>query len=280
MQDSNPRSVLFVSGERVDRFDKAMASDADLVCIDLEDAVHPSRKQAARDQVLGWLNAHPAAGGDRRVGLRINSLQTAEGLRDVIALIEAGARVTWLLLPKVEDAVDIQRVDALAGSRFGSIAALIETPLGIEKALFIARAGGRLGALMLGGADLSAALGARFDWDGLIFARARLVNAARAVGLQVWDVPHLDIGNPAGLAEETRKVIALGFDCKAAIHPIQIQTIHAAHRPTAEELDWAEALMAAVPAHQTNGAFLFRGHMVDEAVLRKARRILDPRRHQ
>ena len=174
MQDSNPRPVLFVSGERVDRFDKAMASDADLVCIDLEDAVHPSRKQAARNQVLCWLNAHPAAAGDRRVALRINSLQTAEGLRDVIALIDAGARVNWLLLPKVEDAVDIQRVEALAGSRFGSIAARIETPLGIEKALSI----------------------------------------ARAVDLQLWDVP----------------------------------------QPAAEDLDWAEALVASVPARSCSGA--------------------------
>ena len=156
MQDSNPRSVLFVSGERVDRFDKAMASDADLVCIDPEDAVHPSRKQgarnqAARNQVLGWRNAHPVAAGDRRVALR-----------------------NWLLLPEVEDAVDIQRVDALAGSRFGSVAARIETPLGIEKALSI----------------------------------------ARAVDLQLWDVP----------------------------------------QPAAEALDWAEALVASVPARSCSGA--------------------------
>jgi citrate lyase subunit beta/citryl-CoA lyase len=174
MQDSNPRSVLFVSGERVDRFDKAMASDADLVWIDPEDAVHPSRKQAARNQVLGRLNAHPVAAGDRRVALRINSLQTAEGLRDVIALIDSGARGNWLLLPKVGDAVDIQRVDALARSRFGRIAARIETPLGIEKALSI----------------------------------------ARAVDLQLWDVP----------------------------------------QPAAEDLDWAEALVASVPARSCSGA--------------------------
>jgi len=276
MQHSNPRSMLFVSGESVERFDKAMASDADLVCIDLEDAVHSSRKQEARTQVLDWLGARPVTERDKRVALRINSLQGAEGLRDMIALIDSRVRVNWLLLPKVEDGMEIQRIDSLAGSRIDRIAALIETPLGIEKALSIARAGGRLRALMLGGADLSAALGARFDWDGLLFARGRLVNAARAVGLQVWDVPYLAVDNPEGLADETRKAIALGFDCKAAIHPLQIPTIHAAHAPAPQDLDWAKSLLAAMPADHPSGAFLFQGRMVDAAVLRKARRMMEP----
>lgn len=280
MSSSPPRSMLFVSGEKVERFPKAMAAGADLVCIDLEDAVHPDRKQEARATVLGWLKARPAAEAGPRVALRLNGLRTAHGLRDVIALVDSGVQIDWLLLPKVEDAADIQCIAAWAGAQIGAIAALIETPLGIENARAVAGAGGKLGALMLGGADLSAELGAQFGWDGLFPARGRLVNAARASGLQAWDVPHVDIGNLASLSEETRKVLALGFDCKTAIHPQQIQTIHAAFAPTPDELAWAKLLVEAVPIGQFSGAFLYQGRMVDAPLVRKARRIVELSRLQ
>jgi citrate lyase beta subunit len=274
-----PRSMLFVSGEKVERFAKAMVAGADLVCIDLEDAVHPDRKLEARGTVLGWLEKHSPTDGPR-VALRLNGLRTADGLRDIAALVESGVKVDWLLLPKLEDAADIQCVQAWVGAQIGAIAALIETPLGIENALHIARAGGKLGALMLGGADLSAELGAQFGWDGLLSARGRLVNAARAAGVQAWDVPHVDIGNLEGLSEETRKVLALGFDCKTAIHPQQISTIHAAFAPTSADLEWAKLLVEAVPDGAFSGAFLYRGRMVDAPLVRKARRIVEIARLQ
>ena len=275
-----PRSMLFVSGEKVDRFAKAMAAGADLVCIDLEDAVHPDRKQEARVQVLGWLKAQQAAlaAAGQQVAIRVNGLRTEHGLRDLLALVDSGVTVDWLMLPKVEDAADIQCVQAWAGAQIGAqggIVALIETPLGIERAPAIARAGGRIAALMLGGADLSAELGAQFGWDGLLSARGRLVNAARAAGVQAWDVPHVDIKNLDELSSETRKVLALGFDCKTAIHPTQIAVIHAAHAPTPAELAWAELLVEAVPDGQFSGAFLYQGRMVDAPLVRKARRIVE-----
>jgi citrate lyase subunit beta/citryl-CoA lyase/(S)-citramalyl-CoA lyase len=156
----------------------------------------------------------------------------------------------------------------------GRLVALIESPRGVENAFAIAQAAG-LGALMLGGADLSAELGARFGWDGLLYARGRLVNAAKAAGLQAWDVPHIDLADSAGLAEETRRVLALGYDCKTAIHPQQIAAIHAAFMPTPSELEWAQALLLAVPDDQASGAFIFQGRMVDAPVLRKARRVVE-----
>jgi citrate lyase subunit beta/citryl-CoA lyase len=131
---------------------------------------------------------------------------------------------------------------------------------------------------MLGGADLSAELGAAFDAHGLAWARGRLVNAAKAAGRQAWDVPHVDLGHEAALADETRAVIAMGFDCKTAIHPQQLATIHAAFRPTPAELDWAQSLLAAAPADSDGinvGAFLFNGRMVDAPLLKKARRIAE-----
>ena len=268
-----PRSMLFVSGERVERFAKAVAAGADLVCIDLEDAVHPDRKAEARREVIDWLERRPTGGSP--IAMRINALRTQEGLLDMAALVASRVQLDWLLLPKVEDAADLRCTEQWAGERFGRTCALIETPLGIECLPAIARAGGRLGAVMLGGADLSAELGAQFGWDGLLHARGSLVNAARAQGLQTWDVPHVDLDDLDGLSFETRRVIGLGFDTKTAIHPKQIERIHAAHAPTPAELAWARLLVEAVPEGQSSGAFLYQGRMVDAPLVRKARRIVE-----
>ena len=267
--------MLFVSGEKVERFDKAMAAGADLVCIDLEDAVHPARKDEARATVLGWLKARPVEGSGPRLAMRVNGLRTRDGLRDVMALLDSGVRLDWLLLPKAEHAGDLQCLEAWVGPQVGGTVALIETAQGIEDALAIARAGGKLGALMLGGADLCAELGAHFGWDGLLSARGRLVNAARAAGLQAWDVPHVDMQNLEHPREVTRRVLALGFDCKTAIHPTQIAVIHAAHAPLPADLEWAQLLVQAVPDGEFSGAFLYEGRMVDAPLLRKARRIVE-----
>jgi len=275
MKSRQPRSMLFVSGEKVERFAKAMAAGADLVCIDLEDAVHPDRKAEARAQVLGWLKSASRPGDGCGVALRLNGLRTLEGIRDVLALVESGVAVDWLLLPKTEHATDVQAIEAWCGARVGAITALVETPLGIENLASIARAGGKLGALMLGGADLSAELDAQFNWEGLLSARGRLVNAAKSAGLQAWDVPNVDLSSEEGLATETRKALALGFGCKTAIHPQQIKTIHAAFTPSPADVEWATVLLQAVPEGQGSGAFLFQGKMVDAPLLKKARRIAE-----
>ena len=169
----------------------------------------------------------------------------------------------------------MQAIESWSGAQIGAITALVETPLGIENLASIARAGGKLGALMLGGADLSAELDAQFNWEGLLSARGRLVNAAKSTGLQAWDVPNVDLSSDEGLATETRKALALGFGCKTAIHPRQIKTIHAAFTPTQAEIEWATVLLQAVPEGQGSGAFLFQGKMVDAPLLKKARRIAE-----
>ena len=275
MPPRQPRSMLFVSGEKVERFAKAMAAGADLVCIDLEDAVHPDRKAEARSQVLDWLKSASRPADGSGVALRVNGLRTLEGIRDVLALVESGVAVDWLLLPKTEHATDVQAIESWCGAQLGAITALVETPLGIENLASIACAGGKLGALMLGGADLSAELDAQFNWEGLLSARGRLVNAAKSAGLQAWDVPNVDLSSEEGLATETRKALALGFGCKTAIHPQQIKTIHAAFTPTPAEIEWATVLLQAVPDSQGSGAFLFQGKMVDAPLLKKARRIAE-----
>jgi citrate lyase beta subunit len=259
-----PRSMLFVSGENPARFSKAMQSVADLVCIDLEDAVEPGRKSEARHDVLSWLQSPDLPVADiaaianptmssfpGRTALRVNGLHTEEGFRDLHALLDSGIYLDWLLMPKVEDPTELRCVSSWLGGRVGRIAALIETPRGISRMEAIAQAGGALGALMLGGADL-----------------------ATENGLQAWDVPHVNLDDLADLGNETRRALALGFDCKSAIHPKQLEAIHAAHQPSASDLEWARLVNEAVPSGQMSGAFLFRGKMVDAPLLRKARHIL------
>ncbi len=274
-----PRSMLFVSGERPERYAKAMAAGADLVCIDLEDAVHPDAKVASRAAALAFASGtEPRAA---QLAIRCNALRTREGLADMAALAASNARLDWLLLPKVEHADDLGLVHAWVAPRFDALSVLIETPLGIERAPTLAAAvrdgAPKLGALMLGGADLSVELGCAFAWDGLLPARGRLVNAARSAGLEAWDVPHLDLADLPALADETRAALRLGYTCKTAIHPSQIATIHAAFAPAAADVEWATALLAAWSEMQANGgvrgAFLFRGKMVDPPVLAKAQRI-------
>ncbi len=272
-----PRTLLFVSAERPERFDKAMASGADVVCIDLEDAVHPDRKDAARSAAMAYLKGRTKGStSGPRLAVRINASKTLAGLRDVMAVAVADIHMDVLLLPKAESSHELEAMHAWLPHAFTELVALVETPLGVERANEIAGAARyaapRLTALMLGGGDLSMELGARFDWDGLLSARGRLVNAARAWGLQAWDVPCIDIADEAGLVQETRRALDLGFDCKAAIHPAQIAPMHGVFRPDQREVDWARGVCSAAAGGQ--GAFLYEGRMVDAPLLRRAERIL------
>jgi citrate lyase beta subunit len=276
--------MLFVSGEQPSRFDKAVASGADLICIDLEDAVAQANKASARTAAVEWLrgakprtkNALPA------LGLRINRLQTTDGLRDLLMLAAcADLPLDWLLLPKVEDAADIRTIHSVVDSCDSerdthppSLAALIETPRGLEHSPAIARAGTTLQALMLGGADLSLEIGAGFTQNGLAWSRGRLVNAAKAAGLQAWDVPFVHVDRPAELESEARLSFEMGFDCKAAIHPLQIAHIVAAAQPSPAEVEWAQSVIAALSARDRGGAFRHRGQMVDEPLVKRANLIV------
>lgn len=285
-----PRSLLFVSGDNAARFPKAMASRTDVVCIDLEDAVLSSEKSKAREQVFSYLSsleAHSEEVARPRLALRINGLRTRDGLLDVLALMTSGIELDYLLLPKVEHGEDLAMLHEWAGARFKALVALIETPLGIERAHEIAGAcrqgAAKLAALMLGGADLSQELEANFNWAGLLSARGRLVNAAKANGLQAWDVPHIDMKDLDALRAEALAVVGMGFGCKAAIHPVQIDVIHSVFEPSEVEVRWAQGVLLAHERRQTDsqdkGAFLHEGKMIDAPVLKRVQRIADIAAH-
>ena len=263
------RSILFVPGHRPDRFAKALATGADAVVIDLEDAVPAAEKQAARAAAL----ARPAAPAGIALGIRMNPLPTADGIADLAALLGAAAP-DFLMLPKVEAPEELRIVARAfaAHPRAPQLVALIESAEGLANAAAIAAEPG-CAALGFGGVDLAADLGCQVAWEPLLPHRGALVAAAARSGRGLVDVPFLALDDEAGLAEETRRVAALGFTAKLAIHPRQVATIQSVLTPTPEQADWARRILAALD-QAAGGVCVVDGKMVDLPVARAARRVL------
>lgn len=255
-------SVLFVPGSRPDRFAKARASGAGLVCIDLEDAVPPDGKAAAREAAIA-----AAAPG---FAVRINPVTTREGLADLLALSEASRRLP-VFVPKVEHE---EQVAIVAGALGGAteIVPLTETPRGLRRAHRIAAHAG-VAAMMFGGGDMAAELGVALAWEPLLHARATFVAAAAEAGKPAIDVPWIALDDAAGLAEEAERARALGFTAKAAIHPAQLGAIEAAFRPTPEAVAEARAAQVAFAA-AGGGAARHNGRMLEAPVMRAYARVL------
>ena len=266
------RNPLFVPGDRPERFSKALASGADAVIMDLEDAVAPEAKGAARSAVLAHLSA-PEAPPGVALGLRMNPLPSPEGIADLAALI-GGARPDFLMLPKVEAAEELSIVRR-ALSRAGGVVplvALIESAEGLARAAAIAREE-RCVALGFGGLDLAADLGCVASWEPLLAHRASLVVAASRAGRALFDVPFADFGDTAGLEAEAQRAQALGFTGKLAIHPRQVATIAQVFTPDPAEADRARRIVAAFEA-ASGGVCVVDGKMVDQPVHRTAVRVL------
>ncbi len=268
------RSFLFVPGDRPERFDKAASSGADAVCIDLEDAVSPANKEAARRETLGYLSASSARAAS--VGLRINSLETVDGYRDVVALADSGATPAFILTPKVRAGSNIDQLRAAIG-RIAPLWALMETPEALQNAAALAVSIGAEGGIVFGGADLSAALGSDMSWESLYSARAALIAAAALSGCQALDVPYLDVRDTKGLIAETRRVKAMGFTGRSCIHPDQVGPINDIYTPSTEEIAKAEAIIAAYE-NNSGRVLLHEGRLVEKPVLAAARRVLARRR--
>ncbi len=264
------RSWLFTPATRPDRFDNAASAGADVSIMDLEDSVAPADKAKARQTALAHL-AQPAAGSCRRA-LRMNGLETRFGLADLHALLESSASPDYLVLPKTESAAHLQILDRLLAEagKASRLVALIESAQGLAACEAIAAATPRLEALLFGAADMSADLGAGTAWAPLAYARARLVAACAFAGVLAIDSPFFDVKDHDGLTQETAQAVALGFAGKAAIHPNQIAAINAALTSRPEEVAQARAILA----ENAKGVGVVQGQMVDEAVARKARRIL------
>jgi len=267
--------VLFFPGSRPELFAKAAATGAERVCLDLEDAVPAAEKDAARSAASRILTE--GGEGVARLVVRVNHPSTQDGGADLTALAgvatDTGASLR-LLIPKVSGPADLGAVREALGRCVDrtELVAMIETVRGLSDAERIAASPG-VSALLFGGFDLSLELGASPGWESLLYARSRVVVAARLGGVAAIDMPFLGVGNPDGLASEAGRARRLGFDGKAAIHPEQVATIADAFGHTPAEVRRARRIEEE-SRDRGAGAFLLDGEMVDRPILEAARRIV------
>jgi len=263
------RSWLFTPATKPDRFGKAAEAGADALIIDLEDSVALLAKEQARRAALENLERKPQK---ILCALRSNTLRSRAGLDDLQSLLSSSAQPDYLILPKCESAGEIEMVAALLreAGKSTEIVVSIETAKGIDALTEITRVQAPA-ALLFGAGDMAADLGAEVSWEPLLWSRSRVVQAAAAAGIVAIDSPYFDIANSDGLRRETKASGSLGFSAKCAIHPAHIAIINEVMTPQAEEIAKAREILAA----SRNGAASVRGQMVDEAVARTARVVLE-----
>jgi citrate lyase beta subunit len=267
------RATLFVGGLVLDGLPAALASGADIVCIDLEDAVPPDRKDEARAALVTTLERLEVPRNVQLIA-RINGSGSVEGPVDLrAALLEAPA-LGGVMLPKVETAEEVRSAGEIADDIHSSaeLYAIIETAEGLENAAAIARAHPRVKALFFGGFDLSTALGCAMAWEPLLYARSRVVHAAALGRIEVIDSPFPDVDDEDGLRAACAQVKALGFAGKAAKHARQVATIRAAFTPTRQEIERARAIVDMFHADPTR-PLVYEGKLVELPTIKRLERI-------
>jgi len=269
MSGSIVRSALFVPGSRPERFAKALASGADAVIVDFEDAVEESLKRQARDNLAAFLKNTPQA----VVWVRVNAPEHAEHLAD-LAFCQSHAGVVGVLLPKVESSMQVTAVAATGKP----IWPIIESARGLLALAEIASAPG-VERLSFGGLDLALDLNLSSGSDAAKFvldqARMSVLLHSRGAGLQPpLDGVHPAIDDPEGLHRSIRHAYEMGFAGALCIHPKQVPVIHQALTPSAEDLAWAQRVVEASASASGAGAFRMEGQMVDAPVVLRAQRLL------
>jgi citrate lyase beta subunit len=294
------RSQLYVPASKPAMIQKAAASAADAVCIDLEDSVTPAEKASSRANVIHALKEIDFG---RRIRMfRINALDTPFAYRDLVEVVEAaGDRLDVVMIPKAGSARDVEFVDTLLTqieahirlTRPIGLEAQIETASGFLQAAEIAGASPRLEALIFGAGDYAAsmrmpssAIGEADEHDEIYPGHRwhavmhTIVAAARANHLRCLDGPYAGYTDEAGLARACQIALAMGFDGKQCIHPAQLAAVNATFTPSLEEVTKAGAVLKAYEAAAAagQGAATHDGRMIDAANLRMARTILERHR--
>lgn len=278
------RSMLFLPGNNPNLLINGNCLGADAVIFDLEDAVAPNEKDGARILVRNTLRYMDFAGIERIV--RINGVDTGYWKADIDEILPHGPE--FVLLPKAGTAEDIRLLDgymtdkeAQLGLPAGAVGiiALIETALGVENAFTIATASKRVRGLFLGGEDFTADLQCRRTKESreIEYARTRLVVAARAAGIEVYDTPFTDVNDDPGAEADAEKAKALGFSGKSSISPRHVEIINRVFSPTPDQIEYAYLVIDAIEEakRQGKGAIALRGKMIDAPIVTRAKRTIE-----
>ena len=277
------RSMLFLPGNTPYIIVNGEILGADAVILDLEDAVAPTEKDSARILVR---NAIDRMGfGKCEVIVRINSTDTDFWMKDLDAIIPV--RPNLIMPPKTSCAEDVRRVDeyiTMLEEKLGmekntvKLIPLIETALGVENAFQIASASDRVAAIFLGGEDLTADLHCKRTKEGdeIRYARSRMVMAARAAGVEVYDTPFTDVNDDEGIYVDAQYAKSLGFTGKSAISPRHVKAINEVFSPTQKDIDYAYEVMEAIRIgkEQGKGAVALRGKMIDAPIVARAQQTI------
>lgn len=268
------RSFIFSPGLRPEMFPKALASGTDIVCVELEDGIAPKDKDEARASALALFETPQADDGVERI-VRINCLREAFGIADVQAVLATDTPPPALMLPKVRNPEEVVWLDDLLTERGHEtrLHIIIETNRALETAFEIAHCSPRIDALFFGGVDMAAELRCENAWEPLLYARSRVVHAAASAGLDVIDVPYLDLEDPDGMIVAAKQAKALGFSGKGSIHPKQIAALNEVFTPSEEEIARARRIIKTFEEADT-GLVVIDGKLIEKPVLRDMNRIL------
>ena len=277
------RSMLFLPGNTPNMLINGNCLGADAVIFDLEDAVSPNEKDAARILVRNTMRYMDFR--DCEIIVRINSIDTAFWKQDIDTILPQQPGL--ILLPKTSSAADVLEADAYISAveeKLGfekntvGLMPLIETAMGVENAFQIASATKRVKALFLGAEDLTADLQCKRTKEGreIEYARTRLVVAARAAGVDVYDTPFTDVNDDEGIWKDASYAKALGFTGKASISPRHVEVINAVFSPSQKDVDYAYEVMEAIALaeQQGKGAIALRGKMIDAPIVNRAKQTI------
>ncbi|MBQ7871015.1 MAG: CoA ester lyase [Oscillospiraceae bacterium] len=278
------RSMLFLPGNTPNMLINGSCLGADAVIFDLEDAVAPAEKDAARILVRNTMRYMDFRGCE--IIVRINSIDTPYWKADLDQILPQQPGL--IMLPKTGTARDVLEADAyitqvearlgLAPNTVG-LMPLLETALGVENAFAIASASPRVRAIFLGAEDLTADLRCRRTKEGreIEYARTRLVVAARAAGVDVYDTPFTDVNDDEGIRRDAALAKALGFTGKASISPRHVEVINEVFSPSQKEIDYAYEVMDAIALakEQGRGAIALHGKMIDAPIVARAQQTID-----
>ena len=264
------RSFIFCPGNRPDMIPKAIKSGADMVCIDLEDAIIPEHKSLSRIETVKAFEDIDYPKGVETL-IRINDVNSEDGKKDIDLILNANNTASGLMLPKIQTIEEIITLENKIKEKNKelNLHIIIETNQGLENAWSIAHSSSLIKSLLFGGVDMSADLGCNGDWFSLLYARSRVVHAAAGAGIDSIDVPFLDLEDMEGMNIEAQKSKNLGFSGKGSIHPKQIEQLNKVFTPSEEEIAYANKVIKAFN-NASDGLVVVDGKLIEKPVLRTA----------